>query len=41
MERVPNGRYTREFPEEAVKLVTAGGISVYDYRDSIANRIYR
>lgn len=30
MERVSNSRYTREFHEEAVKLVTAGGISVYE-----------
>ena len=25
MERIPNGKYTREFREEAVKLVTEGG----------------
>jgi transposase len=28
MERIPNGRYTKEFREEAVKLVTEGGLSV-------------
>jgi len=30
MERVPNGRYTREFREEAVKMVTEQGMSVLD-----------
>jgi len=30
MERVPNGRYTREFREEAVKMVTDGGLSVLE-----------
>jgi transposase len=30
MKRVPNGRYTKEFREEAVKLVTEGGFSVYE-----------
>lgn len=28
MERVPNGKYTREFREEAVKLVVEGGLTV-------------
>ncbi len=28
MERVPNGKYTREFREEAVMLVIEGGLSV-------------
>ena len=28
MERIPNGRYTKEFREEAVKLVTEEGLSV-------------
>lgn len=28
MERIPNGRYTKEFRVEAVKLVTEGGLSV-------------
>ena len=28
MERVPQGRYTPEFREVAVKLVTEGGLSV-------------
>jgi transposase len=28
MERIPNGRYTKEFREEAVKMVTDGGLSV-------------
>jgi len=27
MERVPNGRYTKEFREEAVKMATEGGLS--------------
>ncbi len=30
MERVPNGRYTKEFREEAVKMVTDGGMSVLE-----------
>jgi transposase len=30
MERVPNGRYTKEFREEAVKMVTDGGLSVLE-----------
>jgi transposase len=30
MERVPHGRYTKEFREEAVKMVTDGGLSVVD-----------
>lgn len=28
MERIPNGRYTKEFRVEAVKLVTEGGLSL-------------
>ncbi|MBF0473496.1 MAG: transposase, partial [Nitrospirae bacterium] len=28
MERIPNGKYTKEFREEAVKLVTEGGLSI-------------
>ncbi len=28
MERIPNGVYTKEFREEAVKLVIEGGLSV-------------
>ena len=28
MERIPNGKYTREFREESVKLVIEGGLSV-------------
>lgn len=28
MERVPNGTYTKEFREEAVKLVLEGGLSI-------------
>ena len=28
MERIPNGKYTREFRVEAVKLVIEGGLSV-------------
>jgi len=30
MERVPNGRYTKEFREEAVKMVTDGGLPVLE-----------
>ena len=30
MKKVPNGRYTKEFREEAVKLVTEGGFSSYE-----------
>jgi len=30
MVRVPNGRYTKEFREEAVKLATDGGLSVLE-----------
>ena len=30
MERVPRGRYTKEFREEAVKMVTDGGRSVLE-----------
>ena len=30
MERVPNGRYTREFCEEAVRMVTEKGMSVLE-----------
>ena len=30
MEKVPNGRYTKEFREEAVKMVTDGGMSVLE-----------
>ena len=30
MERIPNGRYTKEFREEAVKMATGGGISVLE-----------
>jgi transposase len=30
MERIPNGRYTKEFCEEAVKMSTEGGLSVLD-----------
>lgn len=28
MERLPKGKYTKEFREEAVKLVTEGGLSL-------------
>jgi len=27
-ERIPNGKYTKEFREEAVKLITEGGLSI-------------
>jgi transposase len=30
MEKVPNGRYTKEFREEAVKMLTDGGLSVLE-----------
>jgi transposase len=30
MERIPNGRYTKEFREEAVKMATGGGLSVLE-----------
>jgi transposase len=30
MERIPNGRYTKEFREEAVKMVTDGGMSAVE-----------
>jgi transposase len=30
MERIPNGRYTKEFREEAVKMATDGGLSVLE-----------
>jgi transposase len=30
MKRIPNGRYTQEFREEAVKMVTDGGIPVLE-----------
>jgi transposase len=30
MEKVPNGRYTKEFREEAVKMVTDGVLSVLE-----------
>jgi len=30
MERIANGRYTKEFREEAVKMVTDGGLSVLE-----------
>ena len=28
MERLPHGRYTKEFREEAVRLLTEGGLSI-------------
>jgi transposase len=27
-QRIPNGRYTKEFREEAVKLITEGGLKI-------------
>lgn len=30
MERIPNGRYTQEFREEAVKMATDGDLSVLE-----------
>jgi transposase-like protein len=30
MERIPNGRYTKEFRGEAVKMATDGGMSVLE-----------
>jgi transposase len=35
MERIPQGRYTKEFREEAVKMLTEGGLSVME----ISNRL--
>lgn len=35
MERIPKGAYTKEFREEAVKLVTEGGLSVSE----VGNRL--
>ena len=30
MERIPNGRYTKEFREEAVKMAAEGGVSALE-----------
>jgi transposase len=30
MKKSPNGRYTKEFREEAVKLVTEGGFTAFE-----------
>ncbi|MDQ5988497.1 MAG: hypothetical protein CSYNP_04257 [Syntrophus sp. SKADARSKE-3] len=30
MERIPNGRYTKEFRQEAVQMATDGGLSVLE-----------
>ena len=30
MARIPNGRYTKEFREEAVKMATEGGVQVLE-----------
>jgi transposase-like protein len=30
MKRIPNGRYTKEFQEEAVTMVTDGGLPVLE-----------
>jgi transposase len=30
MARIPNGRYTKEFREEAVKMATEGGVPVLE-----------
>lgn len=30
MERIPNGRYTKEFRQEAAKMATDGGLSVLE-----------
>lgn len=35
MERLLHGRYTREFREEAVKLLTEGGLSISE----VSNRL--
>ena len=35
MERIPQGRFTKEFREEAVKMLTEGGLSVME----ISNRL--
>ena len=41
MERGPNGRYSKEFRDEAVKMVVEGGISAYEAsrRLSVADMI--
>ena len=38
MERVPNGRYTKEFREEAVRLATEGGFSVPETAQSAVGK---
>jgi|WetSurMetagenome_2_1015567.scaffolds.fasta_scaffold271238_2 transposase len=35
MDRVPNERYTKEFREEAVKMMTDGGLSVLEVSSRI------
>jgi len=37
MERIPNGRYTKEFREEAVKMATEGGLSVLEISRRLAS----
>ena len=36
MERIPNGRYTKEFREEAVKMATEGGLSVLEISNCLS-----
>jgi transposase len=35
MERIPNGRYTKEFREEAVKMATEGGMPVLEISERL------
>ena len=36
MERLPRGRYTREFREEAVKLIVEGGLSISEVSERLS-----
>jgi len=36
MERIPYGKYTKEFREEAVKLVIEGGLSIQEAGRSLS-----
>ena len=36
MERIANGRYTKEFREEAVKMVTDGGLSALEISERLS-----
>jgi len=41
MERIPHGRYTKEFREEAVKMSMEGGLSVWRYQSAFLYRKQR